>query len=401
MINKDIAQFPIVYFGSSWAGRCGIGWGAHTTIGNECKAAGITKALIVSTGLRGTGIVDEIQGIIKHHGVSTEVFTKVTSNPKDHEVMAGYEVFKAAQCDGVVSVGGGSSHDCGKAIRVVATNNGTEVTKFNDPATERKPVTMPQIAVNTTSGTGAQATAVAAITDTKRRVKGGGIFRYPGVAPILALDDPLLVRMQPENIAAWTGFDAFAHAFEMYLSRISSHLSTVITREAIKLVFENLREFTYNRGNNVACENMVWATALSGTVGLGSGAGAAGIVHGLGHGLSAVADVHHGRANAVVTVPAERLNQVVYPDKFAEMAEAMGEDTFGLNKMQASEKWFEAVETLLKDLNIQTGNLNSQFGIKKEDCAHIIKNHYGGYMGMGNPRELKYEEILSLLESLI
>jgi len=66
-----------------------VGWGAHTMVGNDARSLGMTNALIVTTGLRGTGIVETIQGVLKSAGVASEVFDKVTPNPKDHEVMAG------------------------------------------------------------------------------------------------------------------------------------------------------------------------------------------------------------------------------------------------------------------------------------------------------------------------
>ena len=98
----------------------------------------------------------------------------------------------------------------------------------------------------------------------------------------------------------------------------------------------------------------------------------------------------------------ERFNQGVCPDKFAEMAKAMGIDIRNLTRMEASDKWFEEVERLLKDLNIQTGNLNKQFGLTKEDCAHIIKFQYSNdYAKEGNPRDYRYEETLALFSSLL
>ncbi|MEJ2740242.1 MAG: iron-containing alcohol dehydrogenase, partial [Dehalococcoidia bacterium] len=108
MINKEIFEFPIHY--TSPLCKIAIGWGAHETVADECKALNIKKAFIATTGLRGTGIIDEINRILTSNGISTEIFDKVTSNPKDHEIMAAYEAYKEAQCDGVVSVGGGSSH---------------------------------------------------------------------------------------------------------------------------------------------------------------------------------------------------------------------------------------------------------------------------------------------------
>jgi alcohol dehydrogenase class IV len=404
MIDKKIFEFPVHY--TSVIGQIAIGWGVHETVADECKAANIKKALITTTGLRGTGIVDEINQILTTHGISTEIFDKVTSNPKDYEVMEAYKVFKEAECDGVVSVGGGSSHDCGKGVRAIATNDGKyvcDMAVFLDPPWMEtiknfKPITIPQVSVNTTAGTGAESTTGAVIINTKVRAKR--LVIVPGMAPNVALIDPLLVRLMPQRFAAWTGFDALTHAFESYISRMRSRYNLAIQLRAIKLVAENLREFTYNRMNHVACENMCWAENMA-CVGIGFGGGA-GIVHGLGHGLSTLYDVHHGLANAVITLPLERYNEPACPDKFAEMAGAMGVDTRGMTKMQAADKWFDEIERLLKDLNIETGNLNKQFGLQKKDVEHIVTNQYANDFGReGNPRDFDFEECVKLLESML
>jgi alcohol dehydrogenase class IV len=404
MIDKKIFEFPVHY--TSVIGQIAIGWGVHETVADECKAANIKKALITTTGLRGTGIVDEINQILTTHGISTEIFDKVTSNPKDYEVMEAYKVFKEAECDGVVSVGGGSSHDCGKGVRAIATNDGKyvcDMAVFLDPPWMEtiknfKPITIPQVSVNTTAGTGAESTTGAVIINTKVRAKR--LVIVPGMAPNVALIDPLLIRLMPQRFAAWTGFDALTHAFESYISRMRSRYNLAIQLRAIKLVAENLREFTYNRMNHVACENMCWAENMA-CVGIGFGGGA-GIVHGLGHGLSTLYDVHHGLANAVITLPLERYNEPACPDKFAEMAGAMGVDTRGMTKMQAADKWFDEIERLLKDLNIETGNLNKQFGLQKKDVEHIVTNQYANDFGReGNPRDFDFEECVKLLESML
>jgi len=404
MIDKRVFEFPITY--TDQVGRIALGWGAHETVADECKAAGIKKALITTTGLKGTGIVEEINQILTSHGIATEIFDKVTSNPKDHEVMDGYKVYREAGCNGVVSVGGGSSHDCGKGIRAVASNDGKyvcDMAVFLDPPwmetmKKQKPVTIPQISVNTTAGTGAESTFCGAIINTK--VKAKQLVIVPGLAPAIALIDPYLVRLMPQNLAAWTGFDAFAHAFESCISRMSSGYNPAIMLRVIKLVAENLREFSYNRMNHVACENMCWAESMA-SVGLGFGGGV-GIVHGLGHGLSVLHDCHHGRANAVVTIPLERYNEPSCPNRFAEMAEAMGVDTRGLTKMQAADKWFDETERLLSDLNIRTGNLNEQFGLQKKEVEHIVKWQYANdFAREGNPRDFNFDDCVRLLENML
>jgi alcohol dehydrogenase class IV len=404
MIDKKVFEFPIHYTGV--IGRIAIGWGVHETVADECKAVNIKKALITTTGLKGTGIVDEINQILTTHGISTEIFDRVTSNPKDYEVMEAYKVFKEAECDGVVSVGGGSSHDCGKGVRAVATNEGKDVCDmavFIDPPWREtvknfKPVTIPQVSVNTTAGTGAESTTAAAIINTKVRTKQ--LVMVPGMASKIALIDPLLVRLMPQRFAAWTGFDALTHGFESFIARTRSRYNWAIQLRVIKLVAENLREFTYNRMNHVACENMCWAENMA-CVAIEFGGGA-GIVHGLGHGLSTLCDVHHGLANAVVTLPLERYNEPACPDKFAEMAGAMGVDTRGMTKMQAADKWFDEMERLLKDLNIETGNLNKQFGLQRKDLEHIVTNQYANdFPREGNPRDFNFEDCVKLLEGML
>ena len=129
MINKQVFVSPVTYIGP--IGRLAIGWGVYESVADECKKAGIKKALITTTGLKGTGIVDEIKGILSHNSIAHEVYDKVTTNPKDYQIMEAYEVLKETGCDGVVSVGGGSSHDCGKGARVLAANEGKSICDFS------------------------------------------------------------------------------------------------------------------------------------------------------------------------------------------------------------------------------------------------------------------------------
>jgi alcohol dehydrogenase class IV len=408
VINNQLSEFPIVYINGWRIGKIANGWGCHTTVGNECKEAGIKKALIVTTGLRQTGIVDEIKSILNYHGVSTEIYDKVTSNPKDYQVMEGYQVFKEAGCDGVVSVGGGSSHDCGKAIRAVDANGGKHVSEFalkmdkpKELMQKYKPIRKRQIAVNTTAGTGAENTGGGAYTNTIRQPRIKELAVVPGIACYTSLSDPLLIRCQPSNIAAGTAFDAFTHATELYVSRVNSEVSKALAYRAIKFIAENIREFANNRMNHAACEKICWANTLGSSLGLNTGSGSS-LTHGLSHGVSATCDIHHGLANMVVIIPTQRYNQPTFPDRYAELAEAMGVDTRGLSKMQASDKWFEEVERMLKDLNVETEHLNKQFGFKKEDCGYLVKEQYGNDMcSIGNPKEYNFEELVKLYESMV
>ena len=151
--------------------------------------------------------------------------------------------------------------------------------------------------------------------------------------------------------------------------------------------------------NHVACENMCWAETVAG-IGIGLGAGA-GIVHGCSHQISALTGAHHGLVNAAVTLPLERWNEVACPERFADMARAMGVDTTGLTKMQAADKWFDEIERLLADLNIRTGHLHEQFGLEEKDLDHMATVFMNDFCREGNPRDCTKEETIKLLQGLM
>jgi formaldehyde dismutase / methanol dehydrogenase len=402
MINKSVAEFPVIY--TNPIPRIAFGWGAYETVGDECKNAGIKKALIVTSGLKGTGIVDEIKGSLSYHGIAVDLYDKVGSNPKDFQVMEAYEVFKEAECDGVVSIGGGSSIDTGKAVRVLAANPDKELMDcvalldppFMETLKKLKPCNVPQIAVATTSGTGAEVTSWAAITNTKTRIKV--LVSAPNVNCTMAIVDPLLIRLQPRNVAAWTGFDAMAHGLEAFVTKVQGPYGRGLLLDAVKLIADNLRAFVYNSMDSKACESMA-AAATMGGIAIGFGAGA-GIVHGLGHQISALTDVHHGRINAVMSLAGERYNQPACAERLAALAGAMGVDTRGMTIWQASDKWFEETERLLRDLEITPGHLHEQFGLQKEDIPHIVKTYSNDFCSQGNPKAYDHDEVVKLLESV-
>jgi formaldehyde dismutase / methanol dehydrogenase len=403
MINKQIAQFPIIY--TNPIGRIAIGWGAHETVADECKSIGIKHALIVTTGLKGNGVVDTIKQILTTQGVAVELYDKVTSNPKDYQIMEAYKMFTDTKCDGVISIGGGSSHDTGKAVRIIASNGGRHITEFaafiNPPwmpeIKKYNIIKIPQIAINTTAGTGAESTMFCTFTNTKARAKQSALL--PTAAASLAIVDPLIIRMMPKHITAQTGFDCYTHGFESYVSRLLVQHSAAMELRTLKLVSENLREFTYNRMNHKAAEMMCWAANMAGVaIGFGSGAG---IVHGLGHQIGALTDCHHGLINSALTLTLERYNEPACPEKFAAMAQAMGVDTRGMTTMQASDKWFEETERLLKDLGLESNNLTRQFGLQKKDIDHIVKIYANDFSNEGNPKDLNTDDCKRLLESML
>lgn len=167
--------------------------------------------------LQHSGIVGEVKGVLNHGGIVFEVFDGITSNPKDHQIMNTYKFYTESEYDGIVAVGGGTSVDTGKCIRVIDANGGRDINNFiaklNPPWMETlanlNPCMIPQISVPTTSGTGAEVTSWAAISNTSERAKV--LVGAPNIHSTVAIIDPLFARMQPKNVATWTGFDTMAH----------------------------------------------------------------------------------------------------------------------------------------------------------------------------------------------
>lgn len=404
MINKEIRQFPLLYVNQHSRGI--VGWGAHEMAGVECKTNGITHALLITTGLKRTGIIEAIEGVLKSAGISYTIFDKITSNPKDYEVKEAYKVYAKAKCNGVVSVGGGSAHDAGKAVRILATNEGAETNLKNfaavlDPHyTQRIPtlkvVNIPHVAINTTTGTGANCTSFSIINDSDWVYKL--ILIVPGVSPSVGIDDPLLMRLQPNHMVAWSGFDALCHAVEPFINRLNFPVAHATGLRAIKLISENLREAYANPRNDKAIENMAWAQFMASmSYNLGAGMG---MVHGLAHMVSVIKDAHHGLTNAIMCLPVERFNVVACPDRFVEIAQAMGVDTRGLTKVQAADRALEEMERLRNDVGITDISLK-QFNFTDKDIEHTVKWALNDISYEGNPRDMTGDDIRRIMKSMM
>ncbi len=362
-----------------------IGWGAHTMVGQEAKNLGMNNAFIVTTGLEGTGIVDEIQGVLKTAGVNSSVYTNVTGNPKDHEVMEGYKQLTADNFDGIISLGGGSSIDCCKAIGLVHGHDGQNVRTFEGAFKATKPNKIPHLAINTTSGTGSEASCFSIINHTDDMYKMA-LFD-PNCTPSLAIDDPLLHQCMSGDLAAYTGMDALTHAVEAIASRLLVQSAYGPGLWAIGQIFDNVRESSSNRNNEKAIEQMVWAELAAG---ISFNSAGLGIVHSMAHVLGGRYDAPHGLCNAIGLVDVCRYNLGACPERFKIMAEAAHIDTNGLTAYKAGEKFIDAVEELRYELGIRKNF--KDLGMKEKDLDVCAKGVLNDICTEGNPQDVSFED---------
>ncbi|ADL12509.1 iron-containing alcohol dehydrogenase [Acetohalobium arabaticum] len=369
-----------------------MGAGAVEEIGDQLKKLKGTKALIVTDeDLVELGIVEEVTEHIKKVGIDFVVFDGVQPNPTVSNVEAGLELLEEENCDIVVSVGGGSPHDCAKGIAIVATNGG-EITDYEGLDQSTEPM-MPLISVNTTAGTASEMTRFAVITDEERQVKMA--IADWRVTPNVAINDPLLMMKKPPALTAATGMDALTHAVEAYVSTDATPVTDSAAIKAIELVAENLREAVANGDNFEARDNMAYAEFLAG---MAFNNASLGFVHAMAHQLGGFYDLPHGVCNAILLPHVEGFNLIANPGRLADIAETMGENIEELSTRAAADKALEAITTLSKDIGIPQ-RLSDLEGVKKEDFDTLAENALKDVCSSTNPRKATKEEIIGIFES--
>ncbi len=348
METTKVFEYPVL---EHWRQpRCLLGPGAWEAGGPEAAAMGLEHVLFVTSGLAGTGIVEEVEQNFKDAGVAVTIYDKVESNPKDYNVMDAYQLFSEEKCDGFVSVGGGSSHDAAKGARIVAAHDGRNTNEFAGINMSEKLENPPQIAINTTNGTGSETTPAYVITDT---TSDNAPHKWVGfdraATTTLAINDPTLMMTQPSEYVAYTGFDTLAHASECYTNRVQYVGALPQALKAVTLVEDNLREATASPHNYFAMNNMMWAQYMAAQA---FSSGLLGLIHSLSHAVCAYYDVHHGLNNGVGIARVWTYNVQATPDRFADIADAMHATTPGMSRIGKADAAIDAVIRLARDCGI-------------------------------------------------
>jgi methanol:N,N-dimethyl-4-nitrosoaniline oxidoreductase len=407
MEANKLWQFPIKEFHRIPRGL--LGPGAYEMIGVEAKNLGFKRALLSTSGLRGTGIIEDIIGKVQYQGVDVVLYDKIESNPKDYNVMEIADLYTKEKCDSFISVGGGSTSDATKGARIVVSHDGRNINEFDGFNKSENPNNPPHIAVNTTAGTGSETSWAYVITDTtseKAPYKWLGLDE--NVPVTLSINDPTLHFSMPQDLTAFCGFDVLAHASEPYVSRIDFPPSLGSALYGIELVAQNLRRAVLEPLNYEARTNMMYASYVSAQA---FNSGGLGIIHSISHAVSAFYDSHHGLNNAIALPRVWEYNMPTNYKRFRDIAKAMGENVDGLSDVSAAERAVEAAIRLSKDLNIPanftsvgsytksrmgTGRYAEQ-GTKIADddqnVTRISKHVLGDGSTPGNARECTLESV--------
>lgn len=362
-------------------------------IGEVAGKLGIKKIQIITdTGVVSSGVLDKILAPLKEAGIAALVFDTVEPNPTIQTVDCAAEQYAQADCDGIIALGGGSPLDAGKAVGILATNPGKAADYLG--VDKVKIPSAPVIGIPTTSGTAAEITDVAVLSDPARKAKLG--LRSVYVAPRVAVLDPLLTLGLPPSPTRDSGLDALTHAIEAYISVNSWPGSDVLALRAIELVGKYLRRAVHVGKDIKARDGMLVASLLAGMAFHNTKLC---LVHAITGPLGGAYNLPHGAINAIVLPHAMQFMLPGAVDKYVDIAVALGENIQGLSKRAAAEKAVAAVFQLSRDVDLPSGL--SYYNLKEEDLTPLAPAIAGSFMVPLSPRVASLSDVVNVLKAAL
>jgi alcohol dehydrogenase class IV len=386
MMGTELRKFvvPEIVYGPS----------AIDLAGQYATVYGARKVLVVTDpGVIAAGWAARVVKALDRAGIPHVLFHDVSPNPRDAEVMAGAALHRAAGCDVIVAVGGGSPMDCAKGIGIVSSS-GRDILEFEgvDQVTVPMP---PLICIPTTAGTSADVSQFAIITDRAARVKIAIISK--AVVPDTAIIDPVLLTTMDARLTACTGMDALVHAIEAYVSNASSPLTDLHALQAIRLVSANLLPSIREPAALDHRDKMMLGSLEAGLAFSNASLGA---VHAMAHSLGGLLDLPHGECNALLLEHVVRYNFPAAEARYRDVAAAMGVD--GATRLPG-DACREALCGAIRALRISggiDGGLGER-GVSRADLADLAGKAMRDACMVTNPRppagadiETVYEEAL-------
>lgn len=365
-----------------------MGSGSLADAINYINEQGFKQGLIVTDSvLNEIGVVKSFTDLLEKQKIASVVFDKAQPNPTIGNVNDGLEVLKNNDCDFVVSLGGGSPHDCAKGIALVASNGG-KIGDYEGVDQSKRPQ-LPLIAVNTTAGTASEMTRFAIITDEKRHVKMAIVDKH--TTPVLSVNDPSLMVGMPASLTAATGMDALTHAIEAYVSTAATPITDAVALKAIELIQANLPTAVENGENVEAREQMAYAQFMAG---MAFNNASLGYVHAMAHQLGGFYDLPHGVCNAVLLPHVQQYNAQVCPERLKDIAACMGVDVLTMSAEQGADAAINAIKSLASKVGIPAGL--DDLGAKKDDIPLLAENALKDVCGLTNPKQASHEEICQI-----
>jgi len=384
MVNRFILN-EVSYFGP----------GARKELPGVVARLGFKKALVVTDkGLMKFGVAKMVLDVMDEAGIAYEIFDDVKPNPTVTNVKNGIEACKKAEADFIVAIGGGSSMDTAKGIGIVVRNPEFSDIVSLEGVADTKNKSLPIIALPTTAGTAAETTINYVIIDETRQAKM--VCVDPNDIPCVAIIDAELMYSLPKSLTAATGMDAMTHAIEGLITKAAWELSDMFEIKAIEMIHRYLPIAVNEPTNPVVRNVMAVAQYVAGmafsNVGLG-------VDHGMAHPLSALHDIPHGVACAMLLPTVMRFNMPAALDKYVDIAKAVGVYRDGMTKEEAAEAACDEIAALSRLVGIPEHL--TELGVTEADIPALAEQAINDVCTPGNPREVTKQDIVDLYHKIL
>jgi alcohol dehydrogenase len=370
-----------------------VGEKARLLAGRYAKNLGARHVLVV-TGpeVYKAGWVKDVTGSLEEEEIKYTVFSAVSPNPRDHEVMAGVKLFTESGCDSIVVVGGGSPIDCAKGIGVVFSNQ-KDILEFVGVDNVQMPPP-PLICIPTTAGTGADVSQFAIINDTARKVKIAIISKK--IVPDIALVDPEPLLTLSKELTAHTGMDALTHSVEAYVSNASSPVTDIHALESIQIMKTYL-PLAVEHPKKLEWRYQTMLGSLF--AGLAFSNASLGAVHALAHSLGGLSDLPHGECNALLLEHVMEFNYDSCPGRYESIGRALDVETDGLDRDQKKKRILTTVAAMRENLGItvRLGDL----GVRKSDLEKLAATAIRDPCLATNPRKATVRDLEKIYEKAL
>lgn len=351
--------------------------------------------LATDPGLVQTGIIERIEQLLHDQGISVHIFSDVSPNPKASSVRKGALEYQEANCDFILAIGGGSPMDFAKAVGVVVSHGGDVL----DYVVDQKPIkhSLPfLVCVPTTAGTGSEVTSVAVVTDEQQERKL--VLASPLIGPDVAIIDPILTATLPRHIVATTGMDAFVHAIESYTSINANPFTDSLALQSMKMLKEHLPASYAHAFNSDSRAQVQIASTMAGVAFNAAGLG---LVHACSHPMSALFQVPHGLANAIILPKATEYNVISNVKKYADIARILNPNLVNSDDETAAYTIVDLIEKFNNQLD-----LPKDFSYLKEVTpAHLEKLVNDAMQDQLtiplNPRKVEKEDVEQIYKKLL
>ncbi len=370
-----------------------FGEGAIKEIVTEIEARGAKKVMVATDpDLVKFKVINHVTELLDAAKIPYAVYDHIKPNPTIQNVQEGVAFCKKEKADLIVAIGGGSSIDTSKAVGIIMTNPEFADVRSLEGVAPTKNKCLPIIAVSTTSGTAAEVTINYVITDVEKNRKF--VCADPHDIPVVAVVDPQMSASMPKGLTAATGMDALVHAIEGYITKGAWEMTDMMHLKAIEIISKWLRKSV--AGDMEARKEMALGQYIAGmgfsNVGLG-------IVHSMAHPLSAVYDIPHGKACAILLTAVLKFNATATGERYREVARAMG--VAGVDKMSQPEyrqACLDVVQKLADDVGIPRHL--SELGVQEKDLDFLAKSAMADACTPGNPRDVTHDQIVEIYKSI-